>query len=231
MKISIFQPTYLPWLGFFKAIDLVDKFVFLDDVQFEKHSWQSRNRIKTANGELMMTAPIVRNFPQLINEVKINYAQDWIKSHLKSIQMNYCKAPFFSDFFPRLENIYNQRPEKILDLNLKIIKSICEFLDIKTEFILSSDLGVVNFHKNEKVAAILEKLGATYYFYAPGSAEYMKEGHEFYKKIGVELIQLKIEHPVYPQLHGEFIPYISIIDLLFNCGKEKSIKILKNINL
>ena len=82
-----------------------------------------------------------------------------------------------------------------------------------------------------EVAAILEKLWATHYFYAPGSAEYMEEGLELYKKIGVELIQLKFEHPVYPQLHGEFIPYISIIDLLFNCGKEKSIEILKNINL
>jgi hypothetical protein len=231
MKISIFQPTYLPWLGFFKAIDLADKFVFLDDVQFEKHSWQSRNRIKTANGELMMTVPIIRNFPQLINEVKINYAQDWVRSHLKSIQMNYCKAPFFSEVFPRLESIYNQRTEKILDLNINIIKDICDFLEIKTEFIISSDLGVAKFHKNEKIAAILEKLGATQYFYAPGSAEYMKAGAALYKKIGVELISLKLEHPVYPQLHGKFISYLSIIDLLFNCGKEESVKILKNINL
>lgn len=95
MKVSIFQPTYLSWLGFYKAIAWADKFVFLDDVQFENHSWQSRNRIKSATGELILTVPIIRNFPQNINEVKINYSRDWIKSHLKSIQFNYSRAPFF----------------------------------------------------------------------------------------------------------------------------------------
>ena len=100
MKISIFQPTYLPWIGIFKAIAWADKFVFLDDVQFENHSWQSRNKIKSANGEIILTVPVIRNFPQNINEVKINYGKDWVKNHLKSIQQNYSKSDNLNNFFP-----------------------------------------------------------------------------------------------------------------------------------
>jgi len=231
MKVSIFQPTYLSWLGFYKAIDWSNVFVFLDDVQFENHSWQSRNRIKSANDELVLTVPIIRNFPQLINEVKINYSQDWIKKHLGSIQRNYCKAPFFKEFFPQLEAIYQSRPQKLIELNIKIIKSVCEFLEIKTDFHYSSEFNVQNLHKNDKLIAMLKKLNASQYIYAEGSAEYMQEALKDYQSIGVKLTPLKFVHPHYNQPYGEFVSHLSIIDIIFNCGREKTISIIKNINL
>src|SRR3989338_8373505 len=174
MKVSIFQPTYLPWLGFFKAIAWADKFIFLDDAQFEKHSWQSRNKIKSATGEILLTVPIIRNFPQKINEVMINYGQDWARKHLKSIELNYCRTTYFKDFFPRLNKILSQRPEKLIALNVGLIKEICDYLKIKNDFYFSSELAVERLHKNEKIIAILKKLDADNYLYASGAAEYMK---------------------------------------------------------
>lgn len=229
MKISIFQPTYLSWLGFYKAIDWSDIFVFLDDVQFENHSWQSRNKIKSADGELVLTVPIVRNFPQKIKEVKISYDRNWIKKHLKSIQINYCKTLFFKEFFPLLESFYQNRPQKLAEFNIKIIKDICDFLEIKTDFRYSSDMDVEDLHKNKKVVAILKKLKASQFIHAEVSTGYMQKEIELYNDI--KLIPLKFEYPHYNQLHGEFLSHLSIIDIIFNCGKEKTISMLKNINL
>ncbi len=230
MKISIFQPTYLSWVGFYKAIDWADKYVFLDDVQYENHSWQSRNRIKSSQGELMLTIPIVRNFPQNINQVKINYSRDWIKDHLKSIQMNYSRASFFKEFFPLLESFYQAKPVGLLELNVSIIKGICEFLDIKTDFYYSSALGISSdFKQNDKVVAILKKMEADQYLYAEGAWGYMEK--EIWLYDNIKLIPLKFDHPVYGQLYGEFIPYLSVIDLIFNCGQAEASAIIKNIKL
>ena len=229
MNVSIFQPTYLPWLGFFKAIAWSDKFVFLDDVQFENHSWQSRNRLKSASGELVLTVPIIRKFPQNINEVKINYSKDWVKNHLKSIKLNYSKAPFFKDYFNRLEAIYNNKPERLIDLNVAIIKDICDFLGIETGYYYSSDLSVKEFHKNEKIIAILKKIEASEYLHAAGATGYMQAALEQYRDNQIELISLKFEHPRYKQLHGEFISHLSIIDIIFNCGGQETVAMLKNI--
>lgn len=229
MKVSIFQPTYLSWVGFYKVIDWADKYIFLDDVQYENHSWQSRNRIKSANGELFLSIPIIRNFPQNINQVKINYSRDWIKDHLKSMQMNYSRANFFQEFFPLLESFYQAKPAGLLELNVDIIKGICKFLDIKADFYFSSDLDIGDLQKNRKVTAILKKMGADQYVYGAGAWEYMKQEIELYNNI--RLIPLKFDHPVYNQLYGEFLPYLSIIDMIFNCGKDESTAIIKNIQL
>jgi len=231
MKVSIFQPTYLSWFGFYKAISWADKFVFLDDVQFENHSWQSRNRIKSAVGELMLTVPIIRNFPQNVNQVKINYSYDWIKNHLKSIQLNYSRTPFFNDFFPLLKSVYEVRPEKLIELNINIIKGICDFLEVEVDFYYSSALGVGEFNKNRKIIAILKELSASQYLYAEGAWEYMEKELYIYQDNKIQLLPLKFIQPVYSQLFGEFIPNLSIIDMIFNCGKNKTAESIKNIKL
>ncbi|MEK7531879.1 MAG: WbqC family protein [Patescibacteria group bacterium] len=231
MKVSIFQPTYLSWIGFYKAIEWADTFVFLDDVQFENHSWQIRNRIKMAEGELMLSVPIVRNFPQDINQVKINYTTNWVKKHLKSIELNYSKAPCSREFFLLLKSIYQAQPEKLVALNVNLIKGICSFLGIKTDFRCSSKLGVGNLDKNEKLVAILKKLSADHFLYAEGAWGYMEKEINLYYDNNIQLTPLTFVHPVYTQLNGTFIPYLSIIDMIFNCGKDKTVAILKNIQL
>lgn len=231
MKVTIFQPTYLSWMGYYKAIEWSDKFVFLDDVQFEKSSWQNRNRIKSAAGEIILTVPVIRKFPQKINEVKINYSQNWIKKHLNSIKFNYYKAPFFKEIFPLIDNFYKDKPENLANLNMGIIKSICNYLRIEKEFYYSSKLNVQDFHKNEKIIFILKKMNADQYLFAEGSTGYMEEEIGSYKSAGIKLISLKFDYPYYNQLYGKFISHLSIIDTLFNCGRDKTAQILKNINL
>ncbi|MFA6171602.1 MAG: WbqC family protein [Patescibacteria group bacterium] len=231
MKVSIFQPTYLPWLGFFKVIDWAETYVILDHVQFEHHSWQHRNRIKGQNGALTLTVPIVREFGQNINKVKICYDKNWIKKHLDSVRMNYSKVPYFQDFYPLLESYYANPPEKLIDLNLRIIKGLCEYLGINTEFVLSSGLGAGDLRKNELLIDILKKTRAAEYLYAAGAAEYMNEAKALYEAAGIKLIPLEFEHPVYNQPHGGFISHLSIIDIIFNLGKEKTIEIIKEIKL
>jgi len=231
MKVSIFQPTYLPWLGIFKAIAWADTFVFLDDVQFENHSWQSRNRIKSANGEIILTVPIVRNFPQDIKEVKINYARDWVKGHLKSIEQNYSKSGNLNDFFPRLSKVLNAQHEKLLDLNVGLIKEICDYLEIKYDICFSSEFNVSNLNKNEKIIAILKKLNADQYLYAQGASEYMSPAFNDYAANNIKLIPLKFDYPAYKQFYGDFVSHLSIIDLIFNCGREETKKIIDEINL
>ena len=231
MKTAIFQPTYLPWLGYFKAIRWSDCFVFLDDVQFEKSSWQNRNRIKSSQGDLMLTVPVVRNFPQLIKNVEINYAQNWVKKHLQSIQNNYQKAEFFEEFFPVLEEVYKQAPEKIMDLNVTITKKICEWLEIDANFRFSSEFGVEDLQKNEKLVTMLEKIGTDEYIYAQGAKEYMKEAWGEYGSKGIKLTPLSFEHPVYSQLYNDFVSHLSIIDVIFNCGRVGTKEMLENIKL
>lgn len=231
MNVSIFQPTYLPWLGIFKAIEWADKFVFLDDVQFENHSWQSRNRIKSSNGDLTLTVPVIRKFPQDIKDVKINYSQNWVKKHLKSIETNYKKSSYFESYFQEIDTILNNKHEKLLDLNLAIIKNVCKFLKIETEFHLSSEFGVRELRKNKKLVSILDSLIADNFLYAVGASEYMKSELNLYQDKRIALTPLSFEHPVYDQLYGEFISHLSILDIIFNCGREKTISMIKNIKL
>lgn len=231
MKGAIFQPTYLSWIGFYKAIAWADTFIFLDDVQFESHSWQIRNKIKSAQGELMLSVPIIRNFPQTIDCVRINYCTDWIKKHLKSIELNYSSAPYFTEFFPLLQSVYHTRPEKLLDLNTGLIKEICSFLGMQTDFRYASELGTGGLEKNEKVIALLKKRGVDHYLYAEGAWGYMEKDLERYRDAGIRLTPLSFVHPVYPQRYGTFIPNLSIIDPLFNCGKDGTAGLLGNIPL
>ena len=109
--VGIMQPTYLPWMGYFELIDRSDCFVFLNDVQFQKKSWQHRNRIKGANGDILLSVPVQtkgRRF-QKIYETEIDTNQQWVKSHLRTIEISYKKAPYFSDYFGILKDIYAKK--------------------------------------------------------------------------------------------------------------------------
>ena len=231
MKVAIFQPTYLSWIGFYKAIQWSDQFVFLDDVQFCHSSWQNRNCVKTPDGGLILSVPIVRNWPQLINEVKINYSQDWVKKHSRTIQTYYRRAPFFSDFWPVLEKYYQARHEKLVDLNTNIIRGVCGYLGLKPNFIYSSELKSSGLQRNDKVMSILRQLGADCYLYAAGAAGYMCPALADYRKAELKLMALDFSYPVYPQLFGDFVSHLSIIDAIFNCGSDGTRALLDGIIL
>src|SRR5690242_13035183 len=133
MIVSIHQPGYIPWLGFFKKILDSDVFVFLDDVQYEKNWVQNRNKIRTSDGQMWLTIPIRSSFATLLKEVKIDNTSNWIEKHRKSIQINYSKAKYFKEFSSLLMPIYEKNFDKLVDINIKIIELLINKLEIKTK--------------------------------------------------------------------------------------------------
>lgn len=220
MRAVVLQPTYLPWMGYFGMIDVAGVFVFYDDIQFSVQSWQQRNKIKSANGNWMwLSVPIIRNFGQNINEVQINNTANWRKKHWTSIYQSYAKAPYFKDYEEQLAKIYQQEWEYLCDLNICIIKKLCELLGIDMpKFIKSSELKDITGEKTDRLLLILRKIGADEYISGPGARDYIEAGK--FKEKGRKLYWYEYQHPVYPQIRGEFIPYLSAIDLLFNTGDE-----------
>jgi hypothetical protein len=222
MKIAIMQPTYLPWLGYFSLMRSVDKFVILDSVQFEKRSWQQRNQIKTANGPLMLTIPVLTKGlgNQLMTEVVIDNEGAFPKAHTKSIALNYSRAKHFAEYAPDILGLLENRQEKLVDLTTEIILHLRDILGITTSIVYASEL-LADGKKAELLANICEELGASEYVSPPGSRNYL-DGTDVFKCRGISYRYFEYEHPVYPQLYGEFLPYMSAIDAIFNCGRESA---------
>jgi hypothetical protein len=233
MKCAIMQPTYIPWLGYFDLIDSVDKFVFLDDVKLEKCSWHTRNRIKTPQGELYLTIPIrktVGRDKMIINEALINNEEPWQEKHLKSIFCVYRKSVFFNEAYPFTEELVNSEAVRLCDFTVSIITRIANKIGIDKEFILGSDLKNLSGKKDTRLVSICKEIGCEQYLSPQGSAMYIERdspGGEFVKN-GIELFYHNYEHPVYGQLYGDFLPCMSVIDLLFNFGFEKSLEIIRS---
>lgn len=215
----ILQPHYLPYSGFFKLIDEADVFVFFDNVQFEARSWQIRNRIKNPEGFQWLTVPIVKSFGQLIKDVKINNSTDWQDRHWQAILHNYSKAPFFKDYRDFFQQVYTKKWESLSELNIYIIEYLVKELGLKTKFIKASELGVSG-KRSELLANICKKVNADKYYSNIGSKEYMDKQMNFFDDAGIKVSYMEYKHPTYTQLFGEFIPYMSVIDVLFNHGKK-----------
>jgi len=221
MKIVITQPTYLSWIGYYGMISLSDTFVFYDDVQFERRSWQSRNKIsKNTSQSQWLTVPIVHNGQnEKINEVKIDYSTDWREKHWKSIYYEYCKTPYFKKYKDEIESIYASRHDTIIDLNIFIIKKIVGLLNMKPpKFMLSSELKNVSGQKTDRLVSVLEKINGKEYISTIGTKAYLET--DKFKEKNIKVYWYDYQHPVYRQLKDEFTPYLSIIDLLFNVGPE-----------
>ena len=212
------QPTYLPWLGYFDLIDQSDIFVFLDDVQFVKQSWQNRNKIKIPTGWTWLTIPVCRNYRQKILETRINYATKWNEKHFKSIYYNYHSATFYNSFKDRLEKIYSLPHDFLIDFNITIIRWFCEELGIRSQFIRSSELSA-NGTKTERLLNICQELHADNYLSPLGSSTYIEKNNLF-NDSGIVLKYQHFEHPQYSQLMGNFIPHLSTLDLMLNHGPD-----------
>jgi hypothetical protein len=211
------QPTYLPWLGYFDMMARVDTFVLLDNVQFEKASWQQRNRIKTAQGELMLTVPIRKGpVDRLIADTEINTETRFANTHAKSLQTAYGKAPFASDYLPELTSLVKSGPPMLGAFNESLIRWIAAQLGLTTRIIRGSDLAATGRRTELTVAQCLE-LGASDYLAAGGSREYTSQEPGFAQH-GIAVEYHSYVHPTYEQLHGPFIPFLSAVDALLNVG-------------
>jgi hypothetical protein len=226
---AIMQPTYLPWCGYMALIESVDEFVLLDTVQFAKRSWQQRNQIKTRNGPLWLTVPVVskglRN--QKICDVKIDTERDFPQRHIRTIELNLSKTPFFYNYTNELVKILESNYDHLLMLTKELIIWLCKSLNINTRLRLASELDVSG-SKADLLASICKRLGADTYLSPPGSKSYLDQTNVL-ENNNIELSYFNYIHPTYQQMYGEFMPYMSIIDLLFNCGpKSKAILLSGN---
>jgi len=226
MIVAIHQPEYLPWLGFFKKMMNVELFVFLDDVQFRKKGWQNRNRIRINDGTTLLSIPVHTHSYPKINEVTIDNEKNWSIRHKKSILYNYARAPYFDEIKDFIESIFEKKFQYLVDLNTEIIKFIMNELEIKSKIVFSSELEISK-KGSGRVLDICKAVGADHYITGTFWAESNLRVEEF-KKSNIDVEFQKFQHPIYKQIHGEFIPEMSIIDLLFNEGRKEAKKILQN---
>jgi hypothetical protein len=223
MLITIHQPQYLPWLGYLDKIDKADVFVLLDNVQFKKNEWQNRNRIKTAQGCQWITVPVLYRLPEKINEVRINNKTNWSRKHLQALITNYSKSTYFDNYKSFFEDIFSRSWDRLVDINIEIIKFLISALELKTRLVMASDLKLRE-EPTERLIDICKTLNGNKYLAGKDGNKYMNL--ELFDKEGIEVIFHDFKHPVYNQLFGDFEPYLSAIDLLFNCG-DNSLEILR----
>lgn len=213
------QPTYLPWLGYFDLIAQSQAFIFLDNVQFEKQSWQQRNRIRTAKGLEWLIVPVLGKgrHDQLIRDVEIIKSKKFPGPHLRAFQMNYQRAPYFDQFFPELSDIIENNNTSLNKLNIGIIKWLSSVMGIEANFVNSSDLEAGG-KRTSLLVNLCKKIDANLYLSPIGAKEYIDSTHGEFAAAGIEVWLHNYEHPEYTQLYKPFLPYASVIDLLFNEG-------------
>ncbi len=219
MIVTIHQPAFLPWLGYFDKILHSDTYVFLDSVQFRKGGYSNRNRIKGANGVIWLTIPVKLkgHKSSTIGDIPIDYSQKWKRQHLNSIFFNYRKAKFFDLLFPKLETLYAEKHELLSELVYAQLLFWMSELGIETEVVKSSDIPT-QCKKSDLVLELCIKLGAHQYLASPNSTIYLEETG--FHDHSIRIDYRGYEHPVYPQLFGEFVPNLSIVDYWMNAHKS-----------
>jgi hypothetical protein len=220
-KIIITQSNYIPWKGYFDAINMVDEFVIYDEVQYTKRDWRNRNMIKTPQGLQWLTVPVQvkGKFFQKIKETKISEA-GWEKKHWNSIKQNYSKALFFKEFAPIFEEFYlNNKLKYLSEINLQLIEIVCKILQISTKITFSDSYPILREGQNERLVDICEQLGANEYYTGPAAKNYIKE--ELFTSKNIQINYLDYSgYPEYRQLYGAFTHQVSILDLIFNEGSN-----------
>ena len=229
MIVSIHQPNYLPWLGYFDKIIKSDIFVIFDDVQYprgKKGFFGNRNQIKTNNGKMWLTVPVIgkgdfKNF----NEIEINY-NGWNKKHIQNIYNFYKKATYFDKYFEDIKIILMKEHSNLSELSTELILYFMEVLDIDTKIMYSSEFKTEK-TGGDKIMYILKELNATEYISGngPGSLRYINE--EDFSDRNIKLTWQEYKHPEYKQLHSEFISHLSVLDLLFISG-DKSKEVISS---
>lgn len=217
---AINQPSYLPWLGYFEQIMKADKFVFYDDVQFTKRDWRTRNYIKTQHGKHMLSVPVKleKSYTEYkINEVKISYEENWVDKHLKTIRYAYGKSAFFNEVYPILETILQKKHVFLSELNIDIIKNICLYLDIDMDKLYCSSQLEAFGDQNQRLINICEHFNTDIYYTGAAAQNYLDSA--LFAKHGIEVAFQHYEHPLYSQGGEGFLSHLSVIDLLFHCGR------------
>lgn len=209
----------MPGLRFFSKMSACDIFVYLDDVQYEKREYQNRNKIKNAKGFEYITVPVLtkNRYRQKICDVEINNSYDWRKEHLAKIKTNYSKARFFKKFYPKIEQIYLQESQKMIEVSLKFIDLFRNIMGIDTPYRFSSEFSL-NLKSSQRLAEICKLVNANEYLSGQGGKNYLDLS--FFEKNKIKVLWQDFKIKPYPQLYGGFLPDLSVIDLIFNCAEK-----------
>lgn len=216
-KVAILQSNYIPWKGYFDLIAAVDEFIFYDEVQYTKNDWRNRNKIKTPSGSQWITVPVGQNINRKIKEVTLT--GDWQVNHWKSLELNYKRSKYFEEVEFWLKPMYlENRYQYLSEMNQVFIKAICNYLEINT---LLSNSNSINSQigQTERLVDICLRSNSTVYVSGPAAQKYINES--LFEAAGVKLQWFDYYgYPEYPQLWGSFQHEVTILDLLFNCGKR-----------
>jgi len=220
MKCVILQPSYIPWRGYFHQIQKADLFVFYDDVQYDKHGWRNRNRIKTPRERKWLTIPVNAHGNvtegRLIKDIEICWDTAWNLSHWDQIKEAYHKAPYFRQYGTIIEQFFFQHPILLADFVIETTISLAQQLGItQTRFIRSSEL-CVDGTKTDRLVQLLTKVGASHYISGPSARDYLEE--DKLHDAGISLEYMRYDYPEYEQLYPPYEPSVSILDLLFMQG-------------
>lgn len=233
MKGAVIQPSYIPWRGYFDQICKADVFVFYDNVQYDKHGWRNRNRIKTHQGLQWLTIPVLSGGnvvdQLLINQVRIDSRSKWNVKHWQTLQQSYRRTPYFDYYAPLLKEFYSREWENLSDFTIELTIALARELGIRhTQFVRSSSLQATA-SKTERLVNLLQQLNITHYYSGPSAKSYIED--ELFERAKIKLEYMVYDYPEYPQLHPPYSPYVTVLDLMFMLGKQAGDYIWGNLHL
>lgn len=224
MKVAVHQPQYLPWLGYLAKWAAADVFVFLDTVQYEKNGWQNRNRVKTPDGARWLTVPVRARLGTRISDVAIDVEQPWPARHLRVIDAAYGRAPYWSSTRDALAGLYAEPWERLAPAAVASAEILARAIGVTTPVRLASTISVEECDPTARLVALCRAVGADTYLAGGHGARYMDTKR--FAEAGIRVLYQAYSHPVYAQQHGDFVPFLSGLDLLLMHG-DASLAILR----
>jgi hypothetical protein len=228
--VGVLQPGYIPWVGFFEQLDQVDEFIYLDDVQFTRRDWRSRNRVLTRDGPKWLTVPVQSTVGDksvvraLLPEVRIQNDRPWHETHLRTIEHAYKRAPYFDAYFSGLESILQTRHESLIELDIEIVALLCAYLGLEAPVRRSSSLEVVA-KGSDRILELCLHVGATDCYSGAAARDYLEL--ETFQSQRIRVWFQGHQCMPYRQQHAsEFVSHLSVLDLLFNEG-EGALEIIR----
>jgi len=215
VNVVILQPFYLPYAGVFELVRMADVFVFYDDVKVSRQNWQCRNQIKTSWGTQWLIVPIVGSNDATIREAALNEDEPWRRKHRSAVEQAYGKAPHRAFLLDALVPCWAEPWPDLATLNIATFTRLAELMGVSSEFVRSSELNVPG-AASQRILDLCTSLGATRYISGPSARSYLDEPS--FEDAGIELCYHRFSHPTYSQLHGDFVPNLSVVDLLANEG-------------
>lgn len=224
MIVTIHQPDFMPWLGFFDRWRQSGVLVLLDDAQFIRRGWHNRDKIKTPHGVKWLTVPVLNKgrYTQAINRTELDPEGNWRAKHLRTIADSYRKAPGFADLYPKVEAAYQGGHSLLGEFNTRLLELFAREMGIATPWVRASTLASGQ-GRSARLLDLVLAVGGTAYLSGLGAKEYLDEA--LFARAGIEVIWQRFDHPVYPQLHGPFEAGLSALDwLMMRPGEERTVK-------